>query len=243
MGRQPGYGESPGCAGTRELVPELAAGVASGEERARALAHLARCRGCRQELDAVTKVVDDLLLLAPEAEPPAGFETSVLAQLTPVRRPRRRTWKLAVLQAAALVVVAGIAAGLAAGGMLWGTADERRFAAYYRDTFAEANGSYMMVADLAAGGVPEVGHVFAYEGSPSWVLLTIEGVPAPGRYDVRLLTRGDRRVDLGRLTVRDGAAASWSSTIEVSVRDVRMVQVVPAEDAAGTTMTARFPAR
>ena len=76
------------CQEVRELLPELAAGVASGEQRARALAHLTGCPDCRQELQEAATLVDELMLvLAPEHEPSAGFESRLLAAL-PLARPR-----------------------------------------------------------------------------------------------------------------------------------------------------------
>src|SRR5512132_697606 len=121
--------EGPGCAEARELFPELAAGVAAGDERARTLAHLSRCPECRRELAATAEVVDELLLLAPEHEPPAGFESSVLARLVP---------------AASIVV----AAALAAGATWWRTADDRE----YRHTLAVAHGSGLSAAPLLFAG-------------------------------------------------------------------------------------------
>jgi hypothetical protein len=55
--------------------------------RAQALAHLAGCAACRRELDDAAVAVDELLLLAPEQEPPAGFDARVLTELTQ-SRPR-----------------------------------------------------------------------------------------------------------------------------------------------------------
>lgn len=60
------------CTEVRDLIPELAAGVASREERAEALAHLARCPACRGELEETAAVVDDLLVLGPSKEPPGS---------------------------------------------------------------------------------------------------------------------------------------------------------------------------
>src|SRR5919198_1266901 len=80
------------CETVRELLPELAAGVASGDQRAAALAHLTGCPDCRQALQDAATVVDDLMLvLAPEHEPSPGFESRVLAAL-PATRPHRR-WR------------------------------------------------------------------------------------------------------------------------------------------------------
>jgi hypothetical protein len=78
------------CAEAQELFPELAAGVAAGDERARALGHLSGCPACRREFAQTAEVIDELLWLVPQHDPPASFESSVLARLTPAVRPRRR---------------------------------------------------------------------------------------------------------------------------------------------------------
>jgi len=75
------------CEETRELLPELALGILGGEDRARALEHLTRCADCSSELAALSRAADGLLTLAPQHEPPAGFEDRVLAKL---RRERPR---------------------------------------------------------------------------------------------------------------------------------------------------------
>src|SRR6478752_6819412 len=51
--------ESERCRETRALLPELATGVAPGDDRAGALAHLAGCADCRRSLREVAVTVDD----------------------------------------------------------------------------------------------------------------------------------------------------------------------------------------
>src|SRR2546423_575254 len=70
------------CERVRELAPELALDIAGGEERDRALHHLATCPGCRGVVSDLSALGDELLLLAPAAEPPAGFSDRTLARLT-----------------------------------------------------------------------------------------------------------------------------------------------------------------
>jgi hypothetical protein len=211
--------EGPGCAEARELFPELAAGVAAGDERARTLAHLSRCPECRRELAATAEVVDELLLLAPEHEPPAGFESSVLARLVPAAPRRRR--RRGLLAAASIVV----AAALAAGTIWWRTADDRELAGEYRHTLAVAHGSGLSAAPLLFAGGAEAGTVFAYQGSPSWVYVTFRSAPPQGRYDVRLLTRDGRLLALRPFTARPRGAA-WGSTVEVPVEQIRTIEFV-----------------
>ncbi|NUT32570.1 MAG: hypothetical protein HOV79_05785, partial [Hamadaea sp.] len=70
-----------GCDEVRPLLAELAAGAVTGQERALALRHVGGCDACRAELAGLTRAVDELLLLAPQVEPPAGFESALLARL------------------------------------------------------------------------------------------------------------------------------------------------------------------
>jgi len=67
------------CDETRALASELALGIADGAERAEALDHLAGCADCRRAVAELTEVTDELLLIAPEHEPPVGFESRVLS--------------------------------------------------------------------------------------------------------------------------------------------------------------------
>jgi hypothetical protein len=222
------------CAEVRDLIPELAMGVASGEERAGALAHVATCAECRALLEEATRVVDELVLLAPEQEPPAGFEARVLAAL-PRRLPlhrRRATW-LAVA-AALLAAFTGTVV------TRWADSDERQIAADYRRTLQVADGSYLRAADLTTtrpgrAGVTEVGNVFAYEGKPSWVFMTVAGAPS-GDYHVTLVTKDGRARSIGTCWVR-GGNGSWGTAVDVPIYALDRIEM-RAED--GTTLTAAF---
>ncbi len=78
-------GSRPAACGESEAWgAEMALGLLSGPERATGLSHLAACPSCREQVDDLARVADRLLLLAPEAEPPAGFESRVLAAVAPV---------------------------------------------------------------------------------------------------------------------------------------------------------------
>ena len=84
---------------------ELALGLLSGPDRAAGLSHMAACPTCRERVDDLSRVADRLLLLAPDAEPPAGFESRVLAAVN-----------AAAMGSAAGAAGAGGAAAGAAGG-------------------------------------------------------------------------------------------------------------------------------
>ncbi|MGH9193505.1 MAG: zf-HC2 domain-containing protein [Acidimicrobiales bacterium] len=73
------------CSELRDVAPDVALGILTGEERAHALAHLEGCAACRAEVASLAGVADELLLTGPEATPPEGFDRRVLARLTKVR--------------------------------------------------------------------------------------------------------------------------------------------------------------
>src|SRR5438105_9706839 len=79
-----------GCEQVRELAPELAIGIADGQQRDAALRHAATCPDCRRLVSELSTVVDDLLLLAPSHEPPPGFAARTAARISPPAARRRR---------------------------------------------------------------------------------------------------------------------------------------------------------
>jgi hypothetical protein len=212
----------PLCDEVRDLLPELAADVADGDERAKALAHLAGCADCRRELDEMTTVVDRLVLLAPEHEPSPGFESAVLAAMGATRGSHRRAGAFVLAAAASLLVAA-----IAAGGVWWQTADDRQLAAQYRRTLTVADGKNLTAAEVSTVADPSVGHAFLYAGGPSWLFLTIKSAPSSGRYQVQLVTTDRRTVDIGWCEISSGRG-SWGWTIDVPVSDIRRVQLLRA---------------
>jgi hypothetical protein len=199
------------CEDVRWLIPELALGVAPGDERAHALAHLDRCPQCRELLERATTTADDLLVLAPEHEPPTGFDTRVLRAVSAPRRRRRR--------AAALVAAAVAIAGLGAAGVTWRAgADEREAATAYRQTRDVGDGSHLSAAVLKTDSGVEAGHVFAFQGEPSWIFMTVDGAPS-GYYSVTLVTKDGRVREVGWCRVHDGTA-SWGTAVDVPIDSV-----------------------
>jgi Putative zinc-finger len=73
------------CSQLRDMAPDVALGLLTGEERAAALSHLEGCATCRADVASLAGVADELLLTGPEATPPEGFDGRVLARLTEVR--------------------------------------------------------------------------------------------------------------------------------------------------------------
>jgi hypothetical protein len=69
------------CAEFAEWVHELALDLVGEPDRGPLLEHARSCPTCAQLLDDLVRQADELLLLAPSIEPPAGFEVRVLAAI------------------------------------------------------------------------------------------------------------------------------------------------------------------
>jgi hypothetical protein len=225
----------PRCEEIRELAPELALGIAEARERARALEHLASCTECTGYVAELSDLADDLLLLSPSEEPPIGFEARALESFRPVRPPRRRPiWRLAAVSAATAALATAAA-------MFLVYRDDHRLASDYRSTLAEANGKYFDAEALSAPGGAEVGQVFGYQGSPSWVLVTVNSPePMPsGDYDLQLITAGGRTIALRKLRIDHGTGSSGQA-IPIPFYHVAEVRVLGP--GRGDVYEARIPA-
>lgn len=223
----------PICERVRELAPELALGIAAGEERARALAHLGSCPECRRYVAELAQVADDVLLLVPPAEPPVGFEGRVMRRLA--RDGTAPRWRRALLAAALVLVAAsgGTAATLAV------TARDRELGAHYRSTLAQANGQYFGAVPLRGAGGREAGRVFGYQGSPSWVVVVVEAGAGSGAYRVEAFGRDGTRDTLGTMEIASGEGA-WTGILPRDLRSTAAIVLRPEEGGPG--LEARFRA-
>lgn len=195
------------CAEVREAAAELVLGTLDGERRAATAAHLATCAACRREVEELTRVTDALWLVAPEAEPPAGFESRVLRA---AGRPRRRTRGRVLLVAAALVLVA---AGVVAG---------------------QAGGSRQArPAPLAAGRMYDtahaaVGRAVVSGGTPAFVYVALDDWGHDGEYLVEVIRRDGTHVPVGPIHLTAGRGSA-GGPLPVPYDDVRAVWVTDPE--------------
>ncbi len=203
----------PHCEVLGSVAAELALGIAEGTERGEAMAHLSTCPSCREQVRELAEVVDQLLALAPEAEPPAGFETTVIDRIAAEAGPRRsRRPRVLVLAAAAVILVlGGIGIGLATTGDSVGMAG----------TLAEA--------PMATPSGERVGEVWRYGNDDAVVVVSVPawaGDAAPTiSYSLRLdLANGDT-VDAGALEL-DGTGSSWGTSTGVDGGEIAGVSVV-----------------
>ena len=218
----------PRCEETRELAPELALGVLDGEERGRALEHLATCPDCRRRVDELSEVADELLLLAPHRETPIGFEERALAPMRPPRRAPRRFRQVLVPVAAAATAVAVTLAIVS---------DDLRLASHYRGTLSEANGEKFEATSLYAPGEVDAGTAFGYEGSPSWLLVVVDAEYRGRVRGAELVLNDGKRIPLRSFSL-DPGSGSWGMALPVDLGDVSVVRLLPAH--RGQVLVAKF---
>lgn len=231
-----------GCALFHSVAAELALGSLTGPERSIALAHLDDCDDCRGLLEDLSVTADALLLAAPEADPPAGFEVRLLARLrygeaaaapappTTGRGsviPLARRARVILAAAAAIVAVAGAGIGV-------GVAVAPRQA-------TQTATSAIRVATLrssatATDAATTVGEVVIAAGNPSWVVMTFHKPGWSGWVYCVVSENGQAKV-LGSFWLHDGSG-SWAVPFGSSGAAVSSAQI---EGTNGTVFaTARF---
>ncbi len=218
---------------TRRLAAELAMGVATGVERGRALSHLEGCHECRAYVAGLAEARDELLLLAPEREPAAGFESRVLAHLIRPAKPAR--WRRILSLSVAASVVAA-----AAGGSVWlSTRSDRQAAALLRTALERADGTYLGVEVLRRPDGTRVGHVAVYLGRPSWIFAIVEEGSPVGTFDVEIVTGSDDRRRAGTLTI-DPQRRGAGLVLPPGLGQVAAVVLIPR--GGGDPLKGRLPA-
>jgi hypothetical protein len=216
----------PRCEEVCQLAAEVALGIAAGDERARVLDHVAECPRCRRHLAEAAEVADELLLLAPVVEPPAGFESGVLERVDKeTRHGRRARWSQPRWRRALAPVAAALAAAAAAlAGVYLATDDDREAASAYHRALRQASGSYFGAVPLRGLAGRRAGLVFGYAGSPSWLFVLVQGARGSGRWDVEVQITNGRRIPLGSFEV-DRGRGSFGRTLPVPLHEVARLTV------------------
>jgi hypothetical protein len=205
------------CARLRDMGPEIALGIADGADRAWALDHLTDCADCRDRIEHMATVADELLMLAPLAEPPAGFEERVTGAIEP---PRRRVWPRL-----RIAIPAFAAAAIAAAAVWFGLADDRHLADSYRDTLAVAHGERFAAAPVTMADGTHVGYVYGYQGRASWVFAVMYDCPYDGSYELEGVTDDGSSVPISPIEITGGRGSVGKVTpVDYdSLTEVRMV--------------------
>lgn len=218
------------CEEIRELAPELALGIVEGEERGRALEHLADCPDCRRRVEELSEVADELLLLAPHREAPVGFESRVLKKVLPSPPPRRRRRRLGLVLAPVAAALAAVAITLAI------VSDDIRLANQYRGTLQEANGKQFEAYHLFGGGGSLAGTVFSYQGSPNWVLITVDPADRADLRSAQLVMDDGRQIPLNWFHL--DPSGSSGGGIPVDPHQVSVLRLLPGS--GGEPLVAHF---
>jgi hypothetical protein len=241
------------CDRYQDDLAELALGTLTGRDRAEALAHVESCGRCAGEVEELSRAADVLLQVAPEAEPPVGFEVRLLEQVAakqatrqregsreeavlPFRPPagtagwRRRVRRLAGTVrgrtvAAAAIVLGGVGIGLAA------TAGGGP---------ATSHPTAVQAALLGTGGQP-VGRVVASSGSPAWLFMMVDSGTLPTHVTCRVGLAGGRWMSLGTFSLSRGYG-TWSAPLAVPASTVREAELVGAHGVVLATATFPTPA-
>ncbi len=203
---------TPTCPDEDVLVA-FTLGELDGRVRAETLAHLAECPPCRSQVHELAEVVDQVLLAAPVAEPPKGFEAGVLDQLhVHGGTSRRRIGRALLAVAAAVLLVIALAAVLVV----------------TDDTPAIAE------ARMVTPAGHDVGAAWRYSDDSSWVFVSVPGWRrweepggAPGEYVLRAELDDGTTIDLGDIAF-DEANGSWGITTEVDADRIRSVSIADA---------------
>jgi anti-sigma factor RsiW len=208
----------PRCEEFRELAPELALGIVEGEERGRALEHLADCPDCRRRVEELSEVADGLLLAAPHREPPVGFESKVLSEVLPAPPKRRRRRRLALVLTPAAAALASVAVTL---GIVSG---DLRDASHYHQTLQEANGKEFEAYSLYDGGAV-AGTVFSYQGRPNWLVVTVDPAHRADLTSAQLVMDDGSQVPLSWFQL--DASGSSGGGIPVDPHNVSVLRLLP----------------
>ena len=214
------------CSEASTMLDELALDVLPGDQRAAVLAHVGECPQCRALLDELSETADALLLVAPEAEPPAGFADRVVERTlaTPRSQPRPRRAAPSRLRVLAVAAMAAALLGLA--GVVGHSIGS-----------AGRGGRELATAPLISAAGANLGDVVTYRGDPHWFFMRVEGAVPDGVYSCVLDTDDGRTVPIGKLWTSHGQGG-WGEHVSVDPRHVTAARML---DPKGTTVaTARF---
>ncbi|MFZ0170340.1 MAG: hypothetical protein WAL04_01535 [Acidimicrobiales bacterium] len=250
-GAQPGEsaesGRLSGCEFFGSVASELALGSLTGADRSAALAHLDGCEECSALITELSAAADALLWVAPEADPPAGFEVRWLGRIRPdsaaaapapspaaaeagggaviAFRRRAQAWFAA---AAAAIVIAG--AGIGVG------------VAVAPQHGTQAATGQIRLASLRSistddGGAPgtAVGEVAVTAGSPSWILMTFQKPGWSGQVECVVSQHGQSR-KVGTFFLYDGTG-TWALRLPSSGASVTSAEVRDMSGAVLATAT------
>jgi anti-sigma-K factor RskA len=220
-----------GCEECSADLAELALGVLTGRDRARALAHVETCPHCAEQLEQLSRAADTVLLAAPVEEPPMGFEVRLFDRMgvravTPGRRRgvgRPRWLTAAVTSAAAAVAALGVGLGVTLSSSPSPTAP-----------VAQATAPHMESANLVAQG-RTVGHVVYFNGRKPWMSMMLADSGVHGTVNCVVVGKDGVTHKVGTLVVDEDGDGAWYSPLHLNPDHLRAAKVVSPSGAVIAT--------
>jgi len=220
-------------------LPELALGILTGRERAAVLAHLSGCARCSAEVEQLSLTADELLGIAPETEPPVGFEVRLFERMelgdpaavppsagvdsvVPLAPRRSRRQAVLAVAAAAVVVLAFFGGWWAERGTAGGPP-------------AGVSATVALTAPLVADG-QRYGSVTTLGGKPGWLIMNVTDSNWSGRVECEVTERGGTTLRVGSFWLAAGYG-SWSARLPVPAAQVETARVVSSRGAVLATAT------
>jgi hypothetical protein len=222
------------CAEISHALPELALGILTGRDRAIALAHVESCSRCADELEQLARAADAVVRVAPELEPPVGFEVRLFSRMgvgddelsARRRHARPPTWVFATAAAVVALIV-----GLGIGWSASRPSTSRPGLAVGRPTPSAAANTASLKEDGRS-----VGRVFTSGGSSPWMFMTLDDGAVQGTVTCQVVTDDGVTRTVGSFTAKNGYG-SWGAPLPVSPHDVRQARVVSAQGTVLATAT------
>jgi len=207
------------CEAHADDLALLALGTLSGRERAVVLQHLEGCARCTEEVEQLSLTADALLPLAPQVNPPAGFEVRVFERMgidVPSRgRPALPHPRRLVLGVAAAVMALAGAFGI-------GLLVDRSPAPAPKQAVAR-----LFEADLTSA-THYRGELYLAEGQPGWLFMTIQGAGSTGWVTCEVVTQNGADIHVGKFWM-DSGSANWASPLPVPAGTVRSARLVRSD--------------
>jgi hypothetical protein len=201
------------CEAMSDDLIAFALGTLSGRSRSLVLDHLETCAHCTAESESMADIADTLLWLAPEAEPPLGFETRVIERLRGSDAERRsvRRRRVSVFAVAALVA-AVLGVGVGAVAMSPGGANHP--SATQRPTTGRLTSDGHVLGDVTISS-----------GNPSWMIMDVDTGKISGVVWCEVTFANGRSETVGKFTISHGYG-SWVAPIKGSRSEVRSARIV-----------------
>jgi hypothetical protein len=189
------------------------------------LSHVESCPRCAEELEQLSRVADAVVQVAPETEPPIGFEVRLFERMgvSDVRRRRFRPshWIPVSAAAAAVALALGLGLGLSSSPSPTAT--------------AQGHHTMSVSGNLVENGQP-VGHVAAFGGSRPWMSITLDDSSARGTVSCVVVTDDGVTHHVGTFVAKRGYGA-WSAPLVVNPAAIHLAEVVSPSGTVIATAT------